>query len=88
MRRWRGGNPALPLSVPGTVNTQHLPAHLHALLAAECAAEAAGTAADADDLCQAVNLRWLEQVRTAGPPAAPAAWVRARRAPNTSASRT
>ncbi|WP_428814687.1 sigma-70 family RNA polymerase sigma factor [Streptomyces albus subsp. chlorinus] len=51
---------------------------LRALLHAECAAEAAAhTGTEAADLRQGVWLRWLERLRAAGPPAAPAEWLRA-----------
>lgn len=51
------------------------PPSLRALLAAECAAEAGP--ADADDLQQAVRLRWLERVQRDGrPPRNPAVWLR------------
>lgn len=59
------------------MSTEEIPADLHLLLSAECAAEAHGTSADPDDLSQAVRLRWLERLRTSGPPDAPAAWLRA-----------
>ncbi|MEE1929115.1 sigma-70 family RNA polymerase sigma factor [Streptomyces sp. TRM 70351] len=55
-----------------------LPERLRRLLAAECAAEAhAAPGTEAEDLEQAVLLRWLEHHRTHGPPARPGAWLRA-----------
>ncbi|MCF6523155.1 sigma-70 family RNA polymerase sigma factor [Streptomyces sp. JJ36] len=54
-----------------------MPRGLGALLTAECAAEAHGTRLDAEDLRQGVWLRWLERHRVAGPPDAPADWLRA-----------
>lgn len=54
------------------------PRPLRRLLAAECAAEAPAAGMDAEDLEQAVLLRWLEGVRLRqAPPAEPAAWLRA-----------
>jgi RNA polymerase sigma factor (sigma-70 family) len=50
---------------------------LRPLLAAEAAAEAYGTGAEAADFEQAVWLRLLERTRGAGPPPAPADWLRA-----------
>ncbi|MFR9674064.1 sigma-70 family RNA polymerase sigma factor [Streptomyces sp. TR06-5] len=59
------------------MDAEEITGPLNALLAAECAAEAHGTAADPEDLHQAVRLRWLERVRAEGRPAVPAAWLRA-----------
>ncbi|MER5970940.1 sigma-70 family RNA polymerase sigma factor [Streptomyces sp. NPDC002055] len=50
---------------------------LRPLLAAEAAAEAYGTGVEPADLEQSVWLRLLERSRQAGPPASPAAWLRA-----------
>ncbi|MGP3999701.1 sigma-70 family RNA polymerase sigma factor [Streptomyces sp. 8N706] len=50
---------------------------LRPLLAAEADAEAYGTGVEPADLEQSVWLRLLERTRDAGPPAAPAAWLRA-----------
>ncbi|MGP3926410.1 sigma-70 family RNA polymerase sigma factor [Streptomyces sp. 8N616] len=50
---------------------------LRPLLAAEAEAEAYGTGVDPADLEQGVWLRLLEHTRDAGPPPAPAAWLRA-----------
>ncbi|MFH9075756.1 RNA polymerase sigma factor [Streptomyces alboflavus] len=50
---------------------------LRPLLAAEASAEAHGCAADPGDIEQAVWLRLLEHLDAGGPPADPAAWLRA-----------
>jgi RNA polymerase sigma factor (sigma-70 family) len=50
---------------------------LSPLLAAEAEAEAYGTGIEPADLEQGVWLRLLEHTRAAGPPAAPAQWLRA-----------
>ncbi|MGP3980296.1 sigma-70 family RNA polymerase sigma factor [Streptomyces sp. KR80] len=50
---------------------------LRPLLAAEAQAEAYGTGVEPADLEQSVWLRLLERTREAGPPPAPAAWLRA-----------
>ncbi|MER5302675.1 sigma-70 family RNA polymerase sigma factor [Streptomyces lasiicapitis] len=50
---------------------------LRPLLAAEASAEAHGCGADPGDLEQAVWLRLLEHLDAGGPPADPAAWLRA-----------
>lgn len=66
-----------PPGRPATAEALPLTAGLRALLAAECAAEAAHTGTEVSDLQQSVWVRWLEQLRAAGPPAQPARWLSA-----------
>lgn len=49
---------------------------LHPLLAAEASAEADGSGMEPSDLEQAVWLRFLERLRTDGPPVDPQGWLR------------
>ncbi len=63
-------------AAPSPLGALELPSPLRRLVAAECAAEAPAAGVEAEDLQQAVWLRWLERSRSCGGTVPSTGWLR------------